>query len=317
MAIIKKVLVDGHYGVTSINIAEMLFSRNDLEVIYLVDKSKYTQEQRISLLNTADLVILCQSTQTAIETVPLIKNPAVKVIDTFNAFRQASNWVYGLPELSPEHRFKLKTSRFASVPSPLACGAALSLMPLVKGRIMPPYYPLIVHSVGGYSNGGSNMIAMYESPNKPVGFNSARQYSLDQNSTIQSELMAACGLSFKPVLNPMIDNFPNGIVVSTPLILRTLSKRLHSSQVWEVFAKYYENEPLVQVMPFNDTMGSLGGFLDANGMAGSNKVQLFVFGDNDNCLIATRFDNLGKGGAGSCVQCMNLMLGLDEFKGII
>lgn len=312
----KKVLIDGHYGAVSLNIAELLCSRDDLEVIHLADKTKFTHEQRVSLLNTADIVILCQSAQKAVETIPLIQNPAVKVIDTSNAFRLSTDWAYGLPELSYEHRAKIRSARFVSLPAPLALGAALCIMPFIKARIMPPYHPLIIHSVMGYSSGGSNMISLYENPARPFGFNASRQYALDQNFMQQREIMASCGLSFRPVINPMIDDFKNGIVVSVPLILRTLSKRLHSSQAWDYISKYYENEPMIKVMPYNDPENSLNGFLDANGMAGSNKIQLFAFGDNDNCLVAARFDNLGKGGAGTAVQCMNLMLGLDEFKGL-
>ena len=99
---VKKVLVDGHYGAVSLNIGALLDGRNDLEVICLEDKTAFTPEQRVNLLNTADIVILCQSAQTVTETLPLIKNSATKVLDTSNAYRLAPSWAYGLPELSPE-----------------------------------------------------------------------------------------------------------------------------------------------------------------------------------------------------------------------
>lgn len=35
-------------------------------------------------------------------------------------------------------------------------------------------------------------------------------------------------------------------------------------------------------------------------------------GNDEQILLASRFDNLGKGASGAAVQCMNLMLGLDE-----
>ena len=181
---------------------------------------------------------------------------------------------------------------------------------------MPPYHPLYVNSVVGYSSGGSNMISMYRSKERPAGLSSARQYALEQTMMQQKEIMHACGISYRPSLNPMIDDYPNGMLVTVPMHLRTLSKRLHAKQIWEVFKRTYEHEPLIEIPDFDSSITDLGGFLDANGMAGSNKMQLFIFGDNDICLLAARFDNLGKGGAGACVQCMNLMLGLDEFKGL-
>lgn len=314
---LKKVLVDGHYGAVSLNIGKMISGRSDLEVICLEDRSKFTKEQRINLLNTADIVILCQSAQTVTQTLPLIENKLTKVLDTSNAFRMSPNWAYGLPELSFEQRRKIALSRYTALPAPLATGVSILLNPLIKSKIMPPYHPIMVHSVVGYTSGGANMVAMYENPNRPAGFASARQYALEQTMMQQKEIMHACGISYRPALNPMIDDYPNGMVVSVPLHLRTLSKRLHSKQVWEYMARTYENEQLIDVMSFENSVNDLNGFLDANGMAGSNKMQIFVFGDNDICLLAARYDNLGKGGAGAAVQCMNLMLGIEEFRGII
>lgn len=313
----KKVLVDGHYGTVNLNLNKMLSGREDLEVIYLESPKRVSVEQRTELLNTADIVILCQSAQTVVETIPLITNREVKVIDTSNAYRLSPSWVYGMPELSSDQRQKIASARFVSLPAAIAVGTAALVNPLLKGKIMPPYLPLYVNSVVGYSSGGANMIALYEDRDRPRAYSSARQYGLDQNILQQKEIMHACGISYRPALNPMIDDYPNGILVTVPLQLRTLSKRLHSRQIWEVMSRHYEREKIIEIVPFDEAVGSVGGYLDAGGMAGSNKMQIFVFGDNDICLLAARFDNLGKGGAGAVVQNMNLMLGLDEYKGVI
>lgn len=314
---VKKVLVDGHYGAVSLNIGALLNGRKDLEVICLEDKSAFTPEQRVNLLNTADIVILCQSAQTVTQTLPLIQNNTTKVLDTSNAFRLAPNWAYGLPELSPEQRRRISISRYTALPATISAGASLILNPLIKAKIVPPYHPLIIQSVVGYSSGGTNMINMYEDPNRPQGLSSVRIYGLDQNMMVQKEIMHACGISYRPAINPMIGDYGNGIAVCVPLHLRTLSKRLHSKQIWEYICRAYENEPFIDVMNFDSSPADLNGFLDANGMAGSQKMQIYVFGDNDICMLAARYDNLGKGGAGAAVQCMNLMLGLEEHKGLL
>ena len=36
----------------------------------------------------------------------------------------------------------------------------------------------------------------------------------------------------------------------------------------------------------------------------------------DQMMLVSLFDNLGKGSSGAAVQCMNLMLGLEETKGL-
>ena len=55
-----------------------------------------------------------------------------------------------------------------------------------------------------------------------------------------------------------------------------------------------------------------GGFLSANDLCGTNRMEIYVDGNDEQILLASRFDNLGKGASGAAVQCMNLMLGLDE-----
>jgi N-acetyl-gamma-glutamyl-phosphate reductase len=46
-------------------------------------------------------------------------------------------------------------------------------------------------------------------------------------------------------------------------------------------------------------------------------MEIFVFGDDDQILLCSRLDNLGKGASGAAVQCMNIMLGLDETTGLL
>ena len=132
----KKVLVDGHYGTVNLNLNKMIMNRDDLEVIYLESRKRVTHEQRVSLLNTADIVILCQSAQTVVETIPLITNRSVKVIDTSNAYRLSPSWVYGMPELSPDQRKKIADARFVSLPAPMAVGTISLINPLLKGKIL-------------------------------------------------------------------------------------------------------------------------------------------------------------------------------------
>ena len=39
-------------------------------------------------------------------------------------------------------------------------------------------------------------------------------------------------------------------------------------------------------------------------------------GNEERILVSTRFDNLGKGASGAAVQCLNIMLGCEEEKGL-
>ena len=46
-------------------------------------------------------------------------------------------------------------------------------------------------------------------------------------------------------------------------------------------------------------------------------MEIIVSGNDDRVYLASRFDNLGKGSSGAAVQCLNLMLGIEETKGLV
>ena len=58
--------------------------------------------------------------------------------------------------------------------------------------------------------------------------------------------------------------------------------------------------------------------LYSNAMAGIDRMELYltVNAAGDQMMLVSLFDNLGKGSSGAAVQCMNLMLGLEETKGL-
>mgnify|MGYP003294111105 CR=1 FL=1 len=79
--------------------------------------------------------------------------------------------------------------------------------------------------------------------------------------------------------------------------------------------KYYEGEQFIKVMPFGSEAEG-NGFLAANEYSGRDDAQIFVTGNEERILVNARFDNLGKGASGAAVQCMNIVLGCEESKGL-
>ena len=53
-----------------------------------------------------------------------------------------------------------------------------------------------------------------------------------------------------------------------------------------------------------------------NDLAPNLEIYCSASPDGSQLLLAAVFDNLGKGASGAAVQCMNLMLGLDETAGL-
>jgi len=87
-------------------------------------------------------------------------------------------------------------------------------------------------------------------------------------------------------------------------------------KVHELFEVYYKGEQFIKVMPFGKE-AEYNGFLAGNVCAGWDGIEVYVTGNEDRILVSTRFDNLGKGASGAAVQCLNIILGCEENKGLV
>lgn len=309
-----KVFIDGKEGTTGLRIYERFADRTDIRLLTIRDELRKDPAERKKLINEADIVFLCLPDTAAREAVSLCENPGVKIIDTSTAHRTAAGWVYGFPELSAEQRQRIAAGRRIAVPGCHACGFVSLAYPLVKAGILPPDYPLVCYSVTGYSGGGKSMIAQYESTDRPKALDSPRQYGLTQRHKHLPEMRAVCGLAQDPVFAPIVADFYSGMVVSLPLYAKLLAKPAGPAEIHEVFAKHYEGQKLVTVLPFGDS--GEGGYMATNALSGKDRLEILVTGNEERILLCARFDNLGKGASGAAVQCMNLMLGLDETAGL-
>jgi N-acetyl-gamma-glutamyl-phosphate reductase len=72
----------------------------------------------------------------------------------------------------------------------------------------------------------------------------------------------------------------------------------------------------VRVAPFDTEANLDGGFLDVQANNDTNRVDLFVFGNEERFVTVARLDNLGKGASGAAIQCMNLAIGTAEDSGL-
>ena len=97
---------------------------------------------------------------------------------------------------------------------------------------------------------------------------------------------------------------------------RLLSKKVTAQDVHKMFAAHYKGCRFVKVAGFMGEGVLTEQFIPANTLAGTNEMQVFVYGNDERIMITTRFDNLGKGASGAAVQCMNIMMGVDEGTGL-
>ncbi len=309
-----KIFIDGKEGTTGLKIYERFQHRADIEILTLPDDKRKDIECRREFINKSDITFLCLPDAAAREAVALCDNPDTVIIDASTAHRTDDGWAYGFPELSAEHREKIKTSKRIAVPGCHAGGFLSLLYPLVSKGVLSPDYPVVCYSLTGYSGGGKKMIAEYEGEDRCPLLDSPRQYGITQNHKHLKEVKHIAGLSQNPIFAPIVADFPQGMEVSLPLYTSYLNGISSVSDMHKFFSDFYAGQNMVRVLPLGEFSD---GFIPSNKFAGDNRMYIFVGGNDERILLTSVFDNLGKGASGAAVQCMNISLGIDETTGLV
>lgn len=314
-----KVFIDGRHGTTGLKIDERLAGRRDIEVLSIPEEQRKDAAVKARYINAADVVFLCLPDAASRESVALLEsgNTNTRFLDASTAHRTDPDWVYGLPELSAAHREKIRTAQKVAIPGCHASGFIMLMQPLVAAGLVPADYPLGTYSVTGYTGGGKEMIASYEAPDVlPESMMSPRFYALGLAHKHLPEMQVITGLTRKPLFTPIVGNFAQGMVVAVPLLPHLLPGAASVEGIQGFLADHYAGQTFVKVMPLDSAPELENGFLPATACNGTNRAEIFVFGHDEQILLAARLDNLGKGASGAAIQCMNIMLGVDEAEGL-
>jgi N-acetyl-gamma-glutamyl-phosphate reductase len=313
-----RVFVDGQEGTTGLRIHEYLARRGDIEVLRIDPERRKDAAERARLLNAADVAFLCLPDAAAREAAAIVTNPRTCLIDASTAHRTAPGWVFGMPELAPGQREKLRATTRISNPGCHSTGFILLLRPLVDAGLVPADLPVAATSITGYSGGGKKMIEQYESGNGDPRLAAPRPYGLALGHKHVPEMTVHTGLRVKPVFQPIVSGFYKGLAVSVPLHLAQLRAGVRGEDLHAALAARYAGERFIHVLPLRDpqTLEVDGGYFDVQACNDTNRVDLFVFASETQALLMARLDNLGKGASGAAVQTMNVHLGLDEGQGL-
>ena len=311
------VFIDGKEGTTGLKIFERFADRSDINIMQIDEDKRKDPAEKAKIINASDYTFLCLPDAAAVESVQLCTNSKTRIIDASTAHRTNPEWAYGFPELDASFREKIAGSNRVAVPGCYASGFVSLGYPLVKSGIMPADYPVVIHAVSGYSGAGKKAIAQYEADGRNPELDSPRLYALTQTHKHLPEMKKIAGLEYEPVFNPYVCDYFQGMTVTVGLHARLLSKQVTAHNVSEMFAAHYDGCRFVKVAGFMGEGVLEEPFIPANTLAGTNMMQIFVYGNDDRIMLTSRFDNLGKGASGAAVQCLNIMLGIDEAAGLV
>ncbi|MDR3221489.1 MAG: N-acetyl-gamma-glutamyl-phosphate reductase, partial [Candidatus Accumulibacter sp.] len=236
------------------------------------------------------------------------------VIDASTAHRVDPAWTFGLPELASDQRAKIRASKRIANPGCHATAFILAIRPLVAGGLLPAATQLAANSITGYSGGGKKLIASYQGASRA---DAPRPYALGLAHKHLPEMRVYAGLTVAPIFQPVVGPFYKGLTVTVYLHPRQLSREASPEDVRKILADYYAGEAFIRVAPIGLDANTEGGFFDVEANNDTNRVDLFVFGNEERMLLIARLDNLGKGASGAAVQSMNVHLGIEESLGLV
>ena len=303
-----KIFIDGSAGTTGLRIHDRLADRSDISLIILPDEIRKDVTARAEALHEADVAFLCLPDAAAVEAVTLAKDSKVTLIDTSTAHRTHPDWTYGFAELGRREAIAAAT-RIAN-PGCHASGFVALVAPLVQAGLVKTDARLSCFSLTGYSGGGKNMIADYQSEQRDPLLGAPRQYALGQQHKHLREMAAITGLENEPAFCPIVADFYSGMEVTVPLFTADLSGT--AEDVRQVYRQLYRGK----IVHFDENADE-SGFLSAAALANRDDMQITVTGNDERLLLVARFDNLGKGASGAAIQNMNIRLGLPEETGLV
>ena len=305
-----QVFIDGQAGTTGLEITGRLEGRQDIALLRLSNEERKDPAARQSALRAADVSILCLPDDAAREAVAL-GGEETRYIDASTAHRTASGWTFGLPEMAPEQRDAIRQAPRVSNPGCYPQGFILSVRPLIEAGLLAASTPLSIHALSGYSGGGRQMIETYAA-GVSDGYG-ARPYGLTLSHKHLPEMHMHALCTAPPVFSPTVCNYYKGMTTHVPLHASQLAGSV--ADVQACLSERYAGEPFVRV--FDEAQCALDGtFLEPTTCNDTNRLDIMVFGNEEQVLLTARYDNLGKGASGAAVQNLNLMLGVDERTGL-
>lgn len=210
--------------------------------------------------------------------------------------------VYGLPEL---YRKKIKTASLIANPGCYPTGALLALYPAVKEGLLDED-SIVIDSKSGISGAGRKADIAYSFCETNESF---KAYGVTTHRHTPEMEQILTDISGKPVrINfiPHLLPLDRGILTT---VYGRLRKDISQDEMLSLYREIYEKEPFIRITDSLPDLKHVRGtnFCDIRPVVNKRTGML---------VILSAIDNLVKGAAGQAIQNMNIMLGLDETKGL-
>jgi len=213
--------------------------------------------------------------------------------------------VYGLAEL---HRKEIAGANLVGNPGCFAVSCILGLAPALKAGIIEAE-SIICDAKTGVSGAGKNPSPTFHYPARYDAMNAYRISGHQHVYEIERELGLVAGFDLMLTFTPHVVPLSRGI-------LTTIYGHLKSGQdigtVEEAYRSFYKDETFVRVFGPERPLISTD-------VRGSNFCNLSLNVDErtGKLIVVSLIDNLVKGQAGSAVQNMNVMFGIEESAGLL
>jgi N-acetyl-gamma-glutamyl-phosphate/LysW-gamma-L-alpha-aminoadipyl-6-phosphate reductase len=276
-----------------------------------------------SLLEEVDILFLAQphgQTQLHIEEYTSL---AGKIVDLSADFRlkdaaayqkwygeahAAPQWlgkfVYGLPEL---HRAEMATANYISGVGCNATASNLALLPLVKADLIDLSAPLIIEiKVGSSESGAEGNTGSTHAERANV----IRTFSAFGHRHT-AEVIQELGVKNVSLTITAVD-LVRGVLATAHTQVKS---GVTTKDLWKAYRAVANENPFVRVVKEQRGIYRVP---EPKIVAGSNYADIgFELDESSGHIVSIcAIDNLMKGASGTAVQCMNLMLGLDETIGL-
>jgi N-acetyl-gamma-glutamyl-phosphate/LysW-gamma-L-alpha-aminoadipyl-6-phosphate reductase len=217
-----------------------------------------------------------------------------------------SKFVYGLPEL---HRAELATAHYVSGVGCNATASNLALLPLIKADLLDLSSPIFIEIKVGSSEGGAegnsgslhaeraNVIRTFS----PFGHRHTAE--VIQEMGINPECIS---------LTMTAVDLVRGVLATAHAKVKT---GVGTKDLWKAYRAVANENLFLRVVKEQRGIYRVP---EPKILAGSNYVDLgFELDESNGHIVAMcAIDNLMKGASGSAVQCMNLMMGWEETRGL-